>query len=961
MPVPSPARARIAAPRPPEPAPPFHFPVIATIAPLVGSVVLFAITQSPFTLVFAALGPVIAVASFADSRLGSRRTAKREGARFERDLAAAHEEVAARHDGERALRRESTPGAPGILARSGADPYRWRADRVGPVLVSLGRGETRSALEVDAGTAPADAIRGRLEALAATAARLTDSPVSVDARLGIGIVGSGALTAAVWRAIVVQLAWSVPPSDWWMARSGLEAESGWLRLLPHEQREPAGARGDRVDFGLLGEDDPILTVAVARTTGDLPAACRIVVEVAGGALPAIAGHPDPGERRAFRAEAVTRREAAHWARALAAEAAREGLVSATSALPSVVALESLLEPPGADTRGLGAAFAVGGEGAVHVDLVEHGPHAIVGGTTGSGKSELLISWVLAMAARHPPDCVSFLLVDFKGGSAFAALEALPHTVGVMTDLDEHGALRALESLRAELRFRERALADARARDIDAVPGMARLVIVVDEFAAMLADHPDLHALFADLAARGRSLGIHLVLATQRPAGVVRDAVLANTDLRISLRVNNRADSSAVIGTDAAAAIPASARGRALLSLAGEPPQPVQAAIAGGDDASAVAARWRDHPQPRRPWVEPLPTAVPLTDLDGSSVAATAIPFGLLDVPREQRREVAAWHPAEHGNLLVLGTGASGTSTTLATLAAGATLTGSDVVWLPREVGAAWDVLADAVARVDAGQGVRRILVVDDLDALVARIPPDYRTEWLERLARVLREGPPHGLVTVLAARRVTGELQSAAALAATRLMLRHANRQDWVLAGDDRSAYVDGLPPGRGSWLVHEVQVASGAPPRPADPAGRRVSLEGATALAVVSSRVGAAAARLIAAGYQVMPLAAAPDPAAHAASLSAALTSTCDDRPDAVAVVGDVDDWQSRWGAIAAMRPVAQVVFDGCTPADLRALTRSRELPPPITRDEAWLLTPDGTFTRTALPRGVGARDLRD
>jgi S-DNA-T family DNA segregation ATPase FtsK/SpoIIIE len=92
-----------------------------------------------------------------------------------------------------------------------------------------------------------------------------------------------------------------------------------------------------------------------------------------------------------------------------------------------------------------------------------------------------------------------------------------------------------------------------------------------------------------------------------------------------------------------------------------------------------------------------------------------------------------------------------------------------------------------------------------------------------------------------------------------------------------------------------------------------------------------------------VVPLAAAPEPVGvsngHARGARA------------VAVIGDVDDWQSRWGAIAAFRPVAEFVFDGCTPADLRALTRSRELPPPIGPDEAWRLEPDGRFARTVLP----------
>src|SRR5690606_24676261 len=105
------------------------------------------------------------------------------------------------------------------------------------------------------------------------------------------------------------------------------------------------------------------------------------------------------------------------------------------------------------------------------------------------------------------------------------------------------------------------LRDLGVRDIGQAPALARLVIVVDEFAAMLDGFPDLHALFVDIAARGRSLGLHLILCTQRPAGVVKDSLLANCGLRMSLRVNNRADSTAILATDAAALIPATLPGR----------------------------------------------------------------------------------------------------------------------------------------------------------------------------------------------------------------------------------------------------------------------------------------------------------------------------------------------------------------------------------------------------------------
>ena len=135
--------------------------------------------------------------------------------------------------------------------------------------------------------------------------------------------------------------------------------------------------------------------------------------------------------------------------------------------------------------------------------------------------------------------MSFLLADFKGGTAFDALAGVPHVTGVITDLDGAGARRAIESLRAEVRWREAAIAGAGARDIlDPRVDLPRLVVVVDEFAALLGDHPELHAVFTDVAARGRALGMHLVLGTQRAAGVIRDSLLANCPLRISLRVTD---------------------------------------------------------------------------------------------------------------------------------------------------------------------------------------------------------------------------------------------------------------------------------------------------------------------------------------------------------------------------------------------------------------------------------------
>ncbi|ART68263.1 cell division protein FtsK [Mycobacterium dioxanotrophicus] len=384
-------------------------------------------------------------------------------------------------------------------------------------------------------------------------------------------------------------------------------------------------------------------------------------------------------------------------------------------------------PRSGPAAGLRALVGSSGSAEVFLDLREHGPHALVGGTTGSGKSEFLQSWIMGMAAAHSPDRVSFLLVDYKGGTAFADCVQLPHTVGLVTDLSPHLVRRALTSLGAEIRRREHLLNTKRAKDLisleqtgdpDTPPA---LVIIVDEFAALASEVPEFVDGVIDVAQRGRSLGLHLVLATQRPAGVIKDNLRANTNLRIALRLNDIDDSLDVIDDPLAAHFPPEIPGRAVAKTGPGRLTTFQAAYAGGwtsdqpeqapidiwefvfgrrrpwhDPTAAQAARRPSGPTdiarvvstigaaaaqlripvPRKPWLPPLGDSYALEELVRQDNSG-ALVIGKCDTPTEQAQPLAIFSPDESGNMAIIGTGGAGKSTALRTLAISAALNPND--------------------------------------------------------------------------------------------------------------------------------------------------------------------------------------------------------------------------------------------------------------------------------------------
>lgn len=627
----------------------------------------------------------------------------------------------------------------------------------------------------------------------------------------------------------------------------------------------------------------VSVLALDEVVTALPSETGALIDLTDPGRPALRlpGH----EHQGFLVDAV----GSWWAERLSRGLAplRDATPVDEGAFPAEVPLLSLV--PGADDasvvadlwqEGRPAAAPVGvtAHGPWVLDLDIDGPHILVAGTTGSGKSELLRTLVTSFAIHHRPELLSFVLVDYKGGAAFGGCGQLPHTVGVVTDLDEHLAHRALTSLRAELKRRERLFATVGARDISsyqrdssAAEPLPRLVLVIDEFRALADELPEFIDGIVSIAALGRSLGLHVVLATQRPAGVVTADIKANVNLRIALRVREVTDSHDVLAGPEAAAIDPATPGRgyarsggsglvgfhaAHLSAPGRPtgirvrdlvwartqppwPSPdiddsLERIVSAVGKAAAMVGSAPGPPV----WLPPLPPLIPLTALPAPT-RAQACAIGLVDRPELHAQVPLELDLAASGHWAFLGAAGSGRTTALLAVAgalarrlrpdelhlyavSNGTLAG--LADLPH-CGAHVDLadhgrLERLVDRLEAELRSRQrerspacawlLLVVDDWDVLAGHPTSLEHARLVDRLLALLRDGESQGLMAVVAGDRslLLGRLASATA---RRVVLRLADRTDAALAGIATSALPRDPPPGRGVLADGaEVQLAIG-------------------------------------------------------------------------------------------------------------------------------------------------------
>lgn len=910
-----PAQLTLPPPDPPRRRPPV--PWLASLAPVLGALVLWQVTGYAGVLWFALLGPLIAVAGMLDAARGARREA-REQQRMRADVAARlREEIDRRHAAERSEGMRATPTLEGYLDDAG-ELWRPHPSRSGVLVV--GRGEVVSDVVVSASD---DALSRELLARAGT---VSDAPVTVPLSAGIAVRGPRVTAAAVARALVLQLCCAHPPGALRIVTA--DSEEAWIEALPHHVASALSCHLGVDAAQTRGREDA--AVLVVEPHEAVPTRCAAVLTLDDVARARL---EYAGRAVEVRVDVLSAGQAARLATALGE---RYRSAPGRRELPPAVEASELAHPPTRD----GLAVAIGGDGggSVAVDLVSDGPHAVVTGMTGSGKSELLVTWVAQLAATRSTRDVTFLLADFKGGTAFDALAALPHVAGVLTDLDPHATQRALESLRAEIRHRERALAAAGARDIaDVGVDLPRLVVVVDEFAALLDAHRELGALFADLAARGRALGIHLILGTQRAAGVVRESLLANCPLRVSLRVVDAADSRFVIGTHDAAEIAGDApsRGIAFVRRAGDTePHAVRVARTTSADVAAICDRRRAEPAPRRPWQPPLPERWPLSEVP---VSAERPVIGLVDEPDNQRQRAARLEQSDAG-VLVLGGPGSGRTTALAALAAQ-----TPARWLPAEPEGLWDALCE-LDGVDAD-----LVLLDDLDAALAGFPPDYAAAALAMIERFCRSARSDGRRFAISSGRVMGPLARIADLLPRRVLLRMSSKIDHLGAGGAPELFDMQAPPGRGTLDGRVVQI----PWVDASPRTNAVEppvYAGAAGPVGVVIREGTLARRVTAA------LATRGCDIVQIADADRAVT------PGARAIVADPELWQRSWPVLQSVRARGDLLVDADCAAEYRLLTGDRALPPFCApgRGRAWLVREGAAPVRVQLPGIEPARARR-
>ncbi len=756
----------------------------AVAAPVVLGVVMALALRQWQMLMFAAFAPATAGTSYFTERRQRRQRAKD----FEAAKGKAGEQISHALDSETLLRRQQTPDPAGaILIATGAQRGLWPRDRESAdgLVVRIGVADRE----------PDIALRGDpWPGFEPPMLREVPVTLNLRQTGVLGIVGQPAQAEPVANWLIAQLATFHSPDDLRLVVLTPDGAPGlaWTRWLPHldsgNGRDAPCAVGNtsstraarveelknlitlrldalREQGGTTFDEDVVVVLQGALALRKLPGMrellrdghrvgvycicvddrdmneCRGIVEFGAGGVTVRRQRSELPETA--REEAISTADAERLARALAPM--RDRLISRgdPSSIPYPVRFLDLMHvdrPTPDDVLArwkdrpgptLEVPLGAGTQGTVMVNLAKQGPHTMLAGATGAGKSILLQTLVTSLLLANRPDELNLVLVDFKGGSAFLPFENCPHVVALIRNteddpaerFDEAAAARVLASVRAEVRRRESILGrhggeidhywHAKSRNPQ-LPPLPRLVMVFDEYARAMDTSPDFPKELVAVAGKGRSLGMHLVFATQSLQGKLSAEMKNNISLRITLRQNEKSDSNEVLGVPDAVTIPGRLRGRGLILCTLDEtrqPRPFQSGFLGNlpptgvappahvrlvawpalglprpaqDDAPAgvdtdqslavaaieAAAARLALPPTKRPLLPPLPATVALEDLGRLATvpaASAALPFALADDSEHQEQPALALDLAGAERLMIAGGAQSGRTTAVRAL------------------------------------------------------------------------------------------------------------------------------------------------------------------------------------------------------------------------------------------------------------------------------------------------------
>ncbi len=555
-----------------------------------------------------------------------------------------------------------------------------------------------------------------------------------------------------------------------------------------------------------------------------------------------------------------------------------------------------------------AAVGLAAGGPLMLDLTRDGPHGVIAGMSRSGKSEFLKTLIASLAANNHPDDLSFLFIDFKGGNDYQLVATLPHAVDLSTQTDTSGFERALRLLDAEIVRRQQVAGRLKtstlegywaeqAKRTDPTETLGRLVVIVDEFAELAQKQPEQLDRLVSVTRTGAAYGVHLLLATQRPSGVVSGQIDANAPLRVCFRTASPDQSIDIMGTPDAAGIAERHRGRGFKRSHGAPPIEFQCARVGNArpgtassepleivvshfltlghipraekgvgevadpdtdlfdlvEAIKAAATQGGWTQNAVPWPRPLPAVVKLGRLAKMSAGDSrySVPFALRDDP-ERQAHIAAPIILGSGHVAVAGSGATGRTTALRTVALGvasalpcdeAHIYGLDFLGgglslltkLPHCGGVAStdrELAFRILDHLEAQLGERRdtferhgfanlaehnehpsmtrlpwlILLIDGWEIVHEESQRSAGAQMQDRILRLLADGQRLGLQVVAAGDRwiATGK---AGRQFAHQFLLRFNSPSDYDSLGVASSKVPEDMPPGRAIAAGHTYQI----------------------------------------------------------------------------------------------------------------------------------------------------------